>query len=828
FVHRDIKPDNIMLARGHALVADFGIARVVSSAPDVSLTATGMSLGTPLYMSPEQSLGDPKLDYQTDIYSLGCVVFEMLTGRPPFVSDNVSALLARHIAEPAPELPLDFPVEVGDAVSRALAKQPADRFPSALAFADALALGVAPGPPTTGARRRNARALLPWWKRPIGALASGAFKSAAFAGRRFWGLERWQQLGLVMLVLLTVFLTTGLGAVRSAIRLMKAEVGPPTAIDSTPIFAKWFGSWEKPVTMVTLGDTAVGVQQGSVLLIYNGTRWTRLLLPYERATLTELDGTVGALSARAARPIQRLTASGWVVGDSLPIAVNVVWGKSGAMVVANERGEFAERTPAGWQQLPSGRHTDMRKLFGPTREGITGIGVFAGASVPDSLVRRQGSFWPSYDPRPSQTDRWVYQDGTALDDGSSMVVGYEQTDDGVDRLLVMTDQAGPRKWTRIPADSIKVPQHHFDHVLPLMSRRALIWAEHEPGLVLYRAGQFESVDLLRARGVRGVVQLGHAPVVLTDAGTLMIQRGSEFEVYGEVPLRPRAGTGNIDYGELLALTRLLGGSPFLTVSRAVRAGNRAWMLTEDGSVYSAECRAGRCEARLELNGRTRVVTDLAASGDTVIVVGRNGLVERWDGGAWAPPSWARGIPGDLRLVSIARNGATIIAGSDTAYLHAPGSATFHALSYEARGLPAAIAASADSGAAILWNEYVMNVGWDGAYRKGTRRVGAPITSARYTCDGRLITVSATPGDPLIGGEAHAGFATRYPNNSLGPLPIPLDLSDVTVDAGGTISLVGRAGVWLTTGALRYAVSTCADSAGARRRESGSEVLAPDW
>ncbi len=140
-VHRDIKPENILLREGHAVVADFGIALAVSSAGGDRLTETGMSLGTPAYMSPEQVAGDPDLDGRSDIYSLACVLYEMLAGDPPFVASNPQAILAKHVTDPAPPITTvrsSVTRPVATAIGKALGKARADRFDSARAFSEAL------------------------------------------------------------------------------------------------------------------------------------------------------------------------------------------------------------------------------------------------------------------------------------------------------------------------------------------------------------------------------------------------------------------------------------------------------------------------------------------------------------------------------------------------------------------------------------------------------------------------------------------------------------------------------------------------------------------
>jgi len=145
-VHRDIKPENILISAGHAVVADFGIARAIQAAGAQTVTQTGILLGTPAYMSPEQAAGESELDGRSDIYSLGCVLYEMWAGAPPFTASTAQAVIAMRFTHRPPEVSSvrdGVPVWGSRAVARALARDPAERYATAAQLAAAL---IAPEP----------------------------------------------------------------------------------------------------------------------------------------------------------------------------------------------------------------------------------------------------------------------------------------------------------------------------------------------------------------------------------------------------------------------------------------------------------------------------------------------------------------------------------------------------------------------------------------------------------------------------------------------------------------------------------------------------------
>jgi len=169
-VHRDIKPENILFEAGHAVVADFGIAKAIAAAGSARLTETGLAIGTPAYMSPEQAAGSQDVDGRSDLYSLGCVLYEMLAGETPYTGPTPQAVLAKKLSEPLPRISVvreAVPASIEAALAKALARMPADRFATGTQFAEALAHPETTGPAVALPRRT-------WWHRPAARFAAGS------------------------------------------------------------------------------------------------------------------------------------------------------------------------------------------------------------------------------------------------------------------------------------------------------------------------------------------------------------------------------------------------------------------------------------------------------------------------------------------------------------------------------------------------------------------------------------------------------------------------------------------------------------------------------
>src|SRR5882672_9952584 len=207
-IHRDIKPDNIMLdtARGRPLLVDFGIARRLDSEAGAGLTQTGLVIGTPHYMSPEQALGDPNLGPRSDIYSLGCVLFQMVTGSPPFDGESSQQIVGKHIADPPPAAATVNPKvsrELSDVILRCLEKQPSDRFQSA---GEVIAALESDKKPSTQRSRASAA------QKATELLVSGARTAPRTAGRPGGRAAKPRRVGWVVLAIALPVLALGAGA----------------------------------------------------------------------------------------------------------------------------------------------------------------------------------------------------------------------------------------------------------------------------------------------------------------------------------------------------------------------------------------------------------------------------------------------------------------------------------------------------------------------------------------------------------------------------------------------------------------------------------------
>jgi tetratricopeptide (TPR) repeat protein len=241
-VHRDIKPENILFQAGHAVVGDFGIARAVTSAGGETLTETGIAIGTPAYMSPEQASAEKNVDARSDIYSLGCVLYEMLGGQPPFTGRTAQAIQARRMTDPVPPLHTvreTVPAHIEEAILKALAKVPADRFVTATHFVDALT--QPPGAPSPD-RERGTGGEGPWRRIAWTGAVAAALVLVVWVARHQWSK---QSVALdPNLVVVLPFRVTGADSTLSEgmVDLLAAKLtgeGGPRAASPQSVISAW-------------------------------------------------------------------------------------------------------------------------------------------------------------------------------------------------------------------------------------------------------------------------------------------------------------------------------------------------------------------------------------------------------------------------------------------------------------------------------------------------------------------------------------------------------------------------------------------------------------
>ena len=418
-IHRDIKPANIMMSRGHALVADFGIARAMGG--DVTITKTGLAVGTPQYMSPEQATGSSGVDGRSDVYAMGCVLYEMLAGEPPFTGRTAQAIIARSLTETPRSLAvtrMGLPPTLDAVVTRALAKNPADRWQTAQQFADVLGRAldtlrsgesIAAVAPTAGPSPARVWGLF-------------AFASVITLGVFYGLVSRW---GLPVWVLYLAIALLAIGAVVLTVtgqmeRRRRAGV-------ATPGLAKLFtwgnatlggilalGSWALVVTALILKGpggvaTAGGVVRLAVLPFEN--RGTADDAYFADGIADEIRGKLAALSgfrvtARGSSEQYRASTKqaaeiGKELGVDYLLTATVRWAKgadgTNRVQVLPELTDV-RKGDVTWQQPFDADLTDVFRVQAEIASRVAGaLGVALGSKEQQQLAVRPTENLAAYD-----------------------------------------------------------------------------------------------------------------------------------------------------------------------------------------------------------------------------------------------------------------------------------------------------------------------------------------------------------------------------------------------------------------------------------------------
>ena len=361
-IHRDIKPENIMLERGEAVVADFGIARAVSEAGGDHLTQTGFAVGTPAYMSPEQASAAREVDGRSDLYSLGCVLYETLAGEPPFSGPSAQAIIAKRFTGVAPKLTSvrdTVPDAVEKAVDRSLARLPADRFATAAQFADALTMAGAAGPAPKRQSDKRLRRSLPY----VAAAVVLGLGAAIMTWRRP-GTARTTEADVITVA---PFRVTGAdpalrylreGMVDLLAAKLTGEAGP-RAVDPRTALAAWRRSGAS-------GEE--DLPQDAVLEISRRLGAGQLLLGEVVGSATRLVLNASVLNASQGKTTARASVNGPV--DSLPALIDGLIGRLLAVRAGENQQRLSAVTSTSLEALRAYLEGQSAYRRGQYREGV--------------------------------------------------------------------------------------------------------------------------------------------------------------------------------------------------------------------------------------------------------------------------------------------------------------------------------------------------------------------------------------------------------------------------------------------------------------------------
>jgi serine/threonine protein kinase len=448
-VHRDIKPENILLTGDEAVVADFGIARAIDRAAEGEvITSAGLAVGTPAYMSPEQGAGHHEVDGRSDIYSLGCVLYEMLGGDPPFSGPSPNAIAARHRVDTVPPLRTirpSVPPSLEAVVLRSLEKVPADRFKTAEQFAAAIghqhtpSASIPPGHP-------NGLPARPW-----------------SAPTRETPVPRWPwprrtlRMGIGAL-LMTAVVLIGWRVISRANQTRNA----PRYADA-PSWSAWRGWDGEFFPVFAVGDSMLVIRAlfGDGAQVFDGRRWVALTVP-DSFELLRYVGSIpdGRLLAakRVAGPSGLPYLQYWwmvvsphgiqaqqPVGESLPDrGLRPAWWSDGREVIL-WLDAIRRVDGATWTREATGAKGGVAQVWGNDFNHR-----FAIPSSRDSVLLFDGISWSAVSLLPSSGDvSPVYQTGASFPDGSTVVVGEECIDDERCRPFLLQQDTVSGPWVRV-------------------------------------------------------------------------------------------------------------------------------------------------------------------------------------------------------------------------------------------------------------------------------------------------------------------------------------------------------------------------------------------
>jgi eukaryotic-like serine/threonine-protein kinase len=565
-VHRDIKPENLLLAGGEALILDFGIARAVTAAGGQRLTETGLTVGTPAYMSPEQASGEAKGDARSDVYALGCVLYEMLAGEPPFTGPSVQAITARKLSAATPNVTVlreSVPPALAEAVRKSLERVPADRYATAAQFADALRRSDRTGQPGSAPRIDGGGR----WRERLLWLALGA-GLALFGLSAAVGWLRTRAIEPAATVRMTGSLPPGTGVTRGpgyAASVALSPDGRTLVVAGTDalgqrLYRRTLDRLEvDPIAGTEGGSSPFFSPDGAWLGFFAGGRLRRV--PVDGGAAVDITTVSGFPGGASWGPDDRIV---FVSGGRAPVQVVNAHGGDAEPLIPFEAGEVSHVNP---QLLPDGRTVLFESGgwihaldLGSGRRTALVSGSAPGYAASGHLVLARGTTLlaaPFDASRLELTGPVVSLVEGVAHDGATGVAQYAISSTGVlayvpgahAHVLVLVDAAGEERTVSDVGLSFQNPQFSPDGRRLAVARSRATGEDYDIWIH----------DLDTETASRLTFEGGRAPVWTPDgAAVTYSQPGERSGIY------TRAADGRGDVEQLLAIDEfhwLVGWTP---------------------------------------------------------------------------------------------------------------------------------------------------------------------------------------------------------------------------------------------------------------------------
>jgi serine/threonine protein kinase len=804
-VHRDVKPENIMLEgrERRVLVMDFGIAKSTTAAAQTGLTGTGVVIGTPYYMSPEQALGSKGLDARSDLYSLGCVGYRMLTGRLPYEGNTAQEVISRLLtSDPAPmeSLAPGLPDDLRSAVARCLAKQPDERFASAGDLLVSLTPPGAAAPPRQRLRRPRVR-LRPTWVVVATLLVAAGI--------------------LVVPPWLRNFPRHGPAAPTASPAWRSEQAVPSIRLSALPVSDS-----------VLLVSTAL-TDSGIIYQVYDGTGW--------RAATTHRGGLGRPVMVRGERRFYDVQGTGWAwngqrwqAREQLGMSgVLSVWSDGTRVeVVATNNGVF-RRVGRQWLRQPMPTSSRLDALFGREVSKLYGLLSHPESGGRDSLLAYNGVSWASQPVRWDDTASTTLRDGVTLADRTTLIVG--STCRGQARCVPLVLRQRGWKQFLEPVQIVET-----DWIVPQVVQFTGAWGESGFDFWVWggtgagaeqcsqqhvctfhiTAGDGISAQVeLRGRTVLRVFTLRGVPHALTDDGFVWALAAGRWGVASEVPgtaIRSLAagpfGSAGVD--DLGRVRETFGVADTLwrgRWARVVAGDSGAWGLSRDGRLLELRCarpasrsgaiesRVARCRAaevpRLPVTSRFTDVAPLPQGGALAATV--DGRMLRRDASGWVGENVPGGGPADSRPLLRSRGRWALLVGAGAAWRRDSLGRWSRLLRRPMVGVQDA--AVLPSGRAVLvhrgcWLTAIVSE--QRAWTANIPECDGSVVRLVSLADGRLVVGTGSPEDPLLTGRLGV-LALDDVNEAVSVVWVPLPrMTDVWALAeDGHDLLVGGSAGW---------------------------------